>query len=197
MRELILKMSMTLDGFVASADGGLKWFLDTRDEQGMEWTLGVISNASLHIMGSGAFQQMSAYWPTAVGPFAAVMNQVPKAVFSKRGAAILPEIKSAPVALQPGAESWAQAQVIDGDLTAEIQKLKAQDGKPIIAHGGAAFGRSLVAAGLVDRYALAIHPVVIGQGMPLFTGLSSPRYLELVSSMSAPRGTLGNIYRPA
>jgi dihydrofolate reductase len=196
MRELILKMSMTIDGFVASADGGRKWFMDTRDEKGMEWTFGVISDASLHIMGSGSFKEMAAYWPTASGPFAATMNHVPKAVFSKQGAAILPRADSL-AGLQPEAQSWAEAYVATGELKEEIQKLKAQDGRPIIAHGGARFGRSLVASGLVDRYAIAIHAVAIGQGQPLFAGLTEPRYLKLLSSASFPRGTVANIYSPA
>jgi hypothetical protein len=47
--------------------------------------------------------------------------------------------------LQPGAESWAQAYVGSGDLAEEIAKLKAEEGKPILAHGGVSFARSLVA----------------------------------------------------
>lgn len=37
--------------------------------------------------------------------------------------------------------------------------MKARQGKPIIAYGGASFARSLVAHGLVDQYALRVHPV--------------------------------------
>ncbi len=39
-------------------------------------------------------------------------------------------------ALQPGAESWAQAYVAGGDLVEEVTKLKEQDGKPMFAYGG-------------------------------------------------------------
>ena len=60
--------------------------------------------------------------------------------------------------LQPGAESWAEAYVASGDLAEEIAKLKAQEGKPIIAHGGVSFARSLVAQGLVDQFALMWPP---------------------------------------
>ena len=110
-------------------------------------------------MGSRTFQDMAAYWPTSSQVFAPPMNQIPKAVFSRRGTVVLKASDTTaalrdaranagphPSAnLQPGGDSWGHAYVASGDLAEEIAKLKAQDGKPIIAHGGASFARSLVA----------------------------------------------------
>ena len=108
------------------------------------------------------------------------MNQIPKAVFSRQGPAILgkvaaalddisakAEIGQAP-GLQPGAESWAEAYLAGGDLAEEIATLKAEEGKPVIAHGGVSFARSLIAQGLVDQFALLVIPVALGKGLPLF-----------------------------
>jgi dihydrofolate reductase len=210
MRELILKMSMSVDGFVGSPDGGVKWIFD-KDQEAIAWTVETVWNASLHIMGSRTFRDMAAYWPTSTEVFAPPMNQIPKAVFSKQGPAILkadgataaftdaranaPTGRSAQ--MQPGAESWAQAYVASGDLAEEVAKLKAQNGKPIIAHGGASFARSLVAQGLVDQYALMVHPVALGKGLPVFSDLTEPRRLKLVSSKAFPKGSVAQIYRPA
>ncbi|HEV2441626.1 MAG TPA: dihydrofolate reductase family protein [Steroidobacteraceae bacterium] len=211
MRELILKMSISIDGFVASSDGGAKWIFETGDAKSAEWTVKTIWDASLHIMGGRTFRDMAAYWPTSTEVYAPPMNQIPKAVFSKQGASILhgadttaalrdalanarPEQRGA---LQPGADSWTQAYVATGDLKDEITKLKAQHGKPIIAHGGSSFARSLVALGVIDQYALLVHPVALGKGQPLFAGLSAPRILELVSSTTFPRGSVAQVYRPA
>jgi dihydrofolate reductase len=210
MRELILKMSMSLDGFVGGADGGIRWLFD-HDPEAMAWTVEIISNAGLHIMGSRTFHDMAAYWPTSTEIFAPPMNRIPKAVFSKRGAAVLAaadtttalkdaraDAKDGPsVALQPGAESWAQAHVASGDLAEEIAKLRAQPGKPIIAHGGAGFARSLVAEGLVDEYVLLVHPVALGKGLPIFSGLAAPQRFKLVRTKTFPRGAMAQIYRPA
>ncbi|MER8535628.1 dihydrofolate reductase family protein [Mesorhizobium sp. M1005] len=124
-------------------------------------------------MGGRSFHDMAARWPTSCEQFAAPMNQIPKAVFSRRGPEIPREVsKSAaldearavnagtrqPAELQPGGESWAEAYVASGDLAEEVAKLKAQEGKPIIAHGGVSFARSLVAQGLVDQLALMVAP---------------------------------------
>jgi dihydrofolate reductase len=209
MRKLILKMSMSLDSFVGGPEGELKWVF-SGDQEAVAWSVETVWNASLHIMGSRVFQDMAAYWPTATEVFAPPMNQIPKAVFSKQGPAVLKVAATTKGLrdtqaqagdtqtgqLQPGAESWAEAYVASGDLTHEIARLKAQDGKPIIAHGGAAFARSLIARNLVDEYALLVHPIALGKGLPIFSDLSAPRPLRLVSSKAFPGGAVAQIYRP-
>jgi dihydrofolate reductase len=210
MRELILKMHMSIDGFVATADGGIKWVF-SNDQEAVAWTVNTVWNASLHIMGSRTFHDMAAYWPTSTEVFAPPMNQIPKAVFSMQGAATLKAAnttaalrdarsnfgKDQPTQLQSGAESWAQAYVASGELADEIAKLKAKEGKPIIAHGGASFARSLVAQGLVDEYALMVHPVALGKGLPIFSDLAMPRPFKLMSSKAFPAGSVAQIYRRA
>jgi dihydrofolate reductase len=210
MRDLILKMSISIDGFVGGADGGLRWIFNG-DQAAIAWTVETVWNAGLHVMGSRTFRDMAAYWPTSTEVFAPPMNRIPKAVFTRQGEAILKTGNttaalrdarahagsSQTAELQPGAESWTEAYVASGDLAQEVARLKAQDGKPIIAHGGAGFARSLIAAGLVDQYALLMHPVALGKGLPIFSDLAGPRRLELVSSKAFPKGAMAQIYRPA
>lgn len=177
----------------------------------MSWTVETVWNASLHIMGSLTFQDMAAYWPTSTEVFAPPMNQIPKAVFSRQGLAALKAANTTAALrdaranagtgqsaqLQPGAESWAEAYVAAGALADEVAKLKAQDGKPIIAHGGASFARSLIAADLVDQYVLLVHPIALGKGLPIFSDIAMPRRLKLMSSKTFPAGAVAQIYRPA
>lgn len=210
MRELILTMSMSLDGFVSGPDGEIDWIF-SGDQQAIAWKLEVVSNAGLHIMGSRTFKDMAAFWPTSTGVFAPPMNRIPKAVFSRQGPAVLKAtgttrgLKDARAdaggtstgPLQPGAESWGEAYVASGDLAEEIAGLKARDGRPIVAHGGAAFARSLVAGGLVDQYMLMVHPVVLGKGLPIFSEVAAPRRLERTGSTAFPGGAVALIYRPA
>ena len=210
MRELILKMSISVDGFVAGPDGGIKWVFGS-DQQAKAWVVETIWEAGLHIMGARTFHDMAAWWPTSTDQFAPPMNQIPKAVFSRQGPAILSTVNTTaalddaradagtgqPAEPQPGAESWAQAYVASGDLAEEIATLKAQAGKPIVAHGGASFARSLVAQGLVDQFALMVHPMVLGQGLPLFSELAAPMPLKLISSKAFPGGAVAQVYRPA
>jgi dihydrofolate reductase len=142
---------------------------------------------------------MAAYWPTSTDMFAPPMNEIPKAVFSRQGPAILANVAGTggSAELQPGAESWAEAYVASGDLADEIAKLKAQEGKPIMAHGGASFARSLIAQGLVDQFTLLVHPVALGKGLPVFSELAAPTRLKLMSSKVFPGGSVAQIYRAA
>ena len=210
MRDLILKMSMSLDGFVSDMDGRNTWMFGA-DQEAKAWSVDYIWNAGLHIMGSRTFRDMAAWWPTSTDQFAAPMNQIPKAVFSRRGStaktgntsAALDEARAvnagngSSAALQPGADSWADAYVASGDLADEIATLKAQDGKPIMAHGGVSFARSLVAAGLVDQFALFVAPVALGKGLPLFCELAAPMPLKLISARAFPGGAVAQMYRAA
>ena len=200
MRDLILKMFMSLDGFVGSTDGTLGALMPPPDPEAKAWNAQRAWDTSLHIVGSRTFQMWAGYWPTSTDVFSAPMNQIPKAVFSRQGPAILETaraIQDKGGALQPGAESWAQAYVASGDLVEEVTRLKAQDGKPMFAYGGVTFARSLIAHGLVDQLELAITPVVLGQGVSIFNELTQPRRLTLVSSKAFTKGTVVQVYRPA
>lgn len=195
MRELILTMAMSLDGFVSDPTGEADWIRDG-DQEAIAWKVENLSNAGLHIMGSRTFQRMAAFWPTATGVFASLMNEIPKAVFSRQGPAVLKAAGTPSGQLQPGAESWSEAYVASGDLAEEIARLKSQNGKPIVAHGGAAFARSLIARGLVDQYRLVVHPLALGKGLPIFSDVNPPKRLSLISSKAFSLGSVAQVYRP-
>jgi dihydrofolate reductase len=177
---------MSLDGFVSDLAGTNAWMFGG-DPEAVAYGVEMTWNASLHIMGSRSFEVMAPFYPTSTIPFAPAMNEIPKAVFSKRGPALLKNLTG----------NWAEAYVAAGDLNEEIAKLKTQDGKPIVAHGGASFARSLVAQGLVDEFILGVHPIALGRGLPLFSELAVPRPLKLVSSKAFPGGVVSQVYRPA
>ena len=155
---------------------------------------------------------MIAYWPYSTEPFAAPMNEIPKIVFSKKGITALNKpglttgafkdstIYSDEKGLKdntitsPGV-SWTDAEIIGGDLETEIKQLKEQPGKDLLAHGGAGFAQSLAKLNLIDEYRLLIHPVALGQGLPLFSALPNQLYLKLISTTVFDSGIVANVYR--
>lgn len=197
MRKLIMKMSISIDGFVSGTSGGNDWIFKTGDEESKAWSVASIRQAGLIIMGRKSFEGMAPYWPTAPGPFAAPMNEIPKALFTKKGFKGIDPGHTTTAELSPAAASWAGARVLDGEIAEEIRELKAEPGKPIVAIGGAGFMQSLIATGLIDEYALAIHPVALGSGLPIFTDLAIPLYLKLVDSKTFPGGVTAKTYHPA
>src|ERR1051325_942310 len=163
MRQLILKMSISADGFVGGPNGEIDWIFKTFDAGATAWTMDTIWNAGAHLMGSRTFRDMAAYWPTSTEPFAAPMNEIPKVVFSRTGSigqatttrALEDEtrLRTPPEASAPSNPgSWTTPIIASGDLAAEIARLNRQDGKPLLAHGGASLAQSLVKEGLIDEY---------------------------------------------
>jgi dihydrofolate reductase len=82
MASLVLKMSVSLDGYVAPIDGSADWVAAGRSDDGASWTVETLSNAGAHLMGAATYAGWAAYWPGASGPFAKPMNEIPKVVFS-------------------------------------------------------------------------------------------------------------------
>ena len=193
MRKLIMKMSVSLDGFVAGSNGEKDWVFKTGDEESLAWSVGKIRDAGLIIMGRKSFETMAPYWPTATGPFSAPMNEIPKAVFTRKGFKAVDCMPTA-AGQSPAVASWTEARVFDGDLAEGIRELKAKSGKPVVALGGAEFMQGLIATGLIDEYHLAVHPVALGTGLRIFTGLERPQYLKLVETKVFPKGILGQTY---
>lgn len=181
MRRLILKMHLSLDGYVATAAGDNRFIFASLDDGLTAWIVAGVWEAGLHIMGRKTYRDMAAYWPGSTEPFAPPMNEIPKAVFSR-------SLAAAP---------WGETEIVRGELSGEIARLKAQPGKDILAHGGASFARSLIAADLVDEYQLVTHPAVLGRGLPIFSDVADRRDMTLVASRSFAKGALANIYRRA
>ena len=213
MRKLVLKMSISVDGFVAGPNGELDWIFRSSAPDSRASVINTLNEAGVHIMGSQSYGDMAAFWPYAETPMAAPMNDIPKVVFSKSGikdGALGDRITKAFAeakarrAEQHGAapteavlKSWTDPTVARGDLAEEIRRLKEQPGNFILAHGGARFAQSLVASGLIDEYRLAIHPILLGQGLPLFSAPHSPVDLKLISMTTYSTGIVGAIYTPA
>lgn len=82
MRKLIIKMSISIDGFVAGINGETDWMFKNGDDQSRAWVLHICKTAGIHIMGRKTFEVMASYWPTATNSFAAAMNRIPKALFT-------------------------------------------------------------------------------------------------------------------
>ena len=70
MRDVILYMSMSLDGFVDS-DREHPGVAIPEGAELKQWKLDHISKAGAHLMGRVTYQQMSSYWPQSHDPYAA------------------------------------------------------------------------------------------------------------------------------
>lgn len=181
-RRLLLYMSASLDGFAARRDGTMDWLGEKRPhaayrQRGVAELLG---QTGVLVLGRRSAEQMAQAWPGSQSPTGELMNALPKVVFSSTLTHL----------------DWSNARTSDRPVEEEIPELKQQPGKDIVVFGGASFARSLAAHGLIDEYRINVHPVAIGDGLPLLHGLQEPLRLELVASTVWADGPITQTYIP-
>jgi dihydrofolate reductase len=86
-------------------------------------------------------------------------------------------------------------EIVAGDAVEFVRRLREEPGKDICVMGGGDLARSLFDAGLIDEIGFNIHPVLLGQGIPLFHELKSQIDLELLDSQRFKNGCVYVLYR--
>lgn len=182
--QLILHMSVSLDGFVAHSDGVIDWHApDAGPDHGgrrHRANLELLGQIGAIVMGRGAYEDMSAGWSGSANPMAQLMNGLPKVVFSRS----LTEV------------TWNNARICRAPLEEEVPALKADADQDLVVFGGARIAHSLMRHRLIDEYRLTIHPVALGEGLGLMHGLPEPQRLELISSTTYADGCVAQVFRP-
>lgn len=88
------------------------------------------------------------------------------------------------------------AALISNNVEEEVKKLKQQEGKDIHLFGGAGLITTFVNANLIDVYELAVHPIILGAGKPLFKDIKERTKLRLVDSKAYQTGLVMLTYKP-
>ena len=69
---------------------------------------------------------------------------------------------------------------INANIKERVLEIKQQAGKNIWLYGGAKIITTFLNLDLIDEYRLAVHPVILGKGKPLFQNIKERHRLELV-----------------
>jgi dihydrofolate reductase len=180
-RKVVLKMVMSLDGFVTSPDGTHEWMFEWFGDDSGEWNRRALDAAGVHAMGRRSYEIMGPHWAASEGPIATAMNEKPKAVFSRT-------LENA---------EWGPVEIFGGDLSAAIATLKARnDEGTILVHGGPNFATSMTRLGLVDEYQLTTVPIAIGAGRSPFAELREHLKFDVVEEERFRSGALAQILVP-
>lgn len=172
---------MSVDGYIAGPNGEMQWMVWNWDEELKNYIKEITEPVDCIVLGRKLAQGFIPYWasnPEFEG--ADKINNTPKVVFTKT----------------LGKSEWKNTVLAKGELKDEITNLKKQEGKDIIAYGGASFVSSLIRQDLIDEYHLLINPTAIGNGMPIFKELESTLKLRLVRSKAYDCGIVVLYYEP-
>lgn len=185
MRKIILFMHISLDGFVAGPNGETDWMKHDSEAQAYVQRLHGRTDAAL--FGRVTYNEMASYWPTVLSNPASSQADRNHAEWQKTAQKIV-------VSKTLKHADWENTLIISGNLTEEVNKLKAQTGKDIWLMGSPTLGQSLIALDLIDEYLLNMSPVILGQGKPLFANIDHQINLELVESHSYKSGAVNLVY---
>src|SRR6266498_5638726 len=166
MRKLIMWNIITLEGYF---EGNKTWdlpFLEVIWGQELEKiSIEQLKSADFLVFGRVTYEGMAAYWKTAEGEIAELMNKIPKLVFSRT-------LKSV---------DWNNSTLVKGSASAEISKLKTQGNRDMYVFGSANLSETFINDNLFDEYRIGVAPIIAGSGRPLFQKGIAPRPLTLVS----------------
>lgn len=86
-------------------------------------------------------------------------------------------------------------EIVSTDAAEFVRKLKQEEGKDICVMGGGDFAKTLFEADLIDEVGFNIHPVLLGQGIPLFHEMTRQINLELIECRTFKNGCVYVAYR--
>ena len=144
MQTLMVDFIISLDGYGAAEGWPGYWGLEGPEY--MRWLDEHEEHTSL--MGATTYRLMSEFAEQMPDePSLAGLTAMPKVVFSSTLKAPL---------------SWANTELVDGDAVEAVRAMKQEAGSPMRTIGSLALSRSLLQAGLVDRYRVVVFPVITG-----------------------------------
>jgi dihydrofolate reductase len=172
-------MHVSLDGFVAGPNGELNWA--KVDEELFDYVGKRISEGDTALYGRVTYQMMENYWPTAADKPSATRHDIEHSKwYSKVHKVVLSKtMKEAEL---------TNTKIISDNLSDRINEIKQQPGKDILLFGSPTATHSLIQLNLIDGYWLFVNPIILGQGIPLFTNINDKIKLNLLSTRQFTSG---------
>ena len=190
MSDLVLTMTMSLDGFLCGPGGELDWMTQAPDAEFSRDNVAFFDRFDRGFIGYPTASGMLPYWLNVASN--------PQAPASERALAeALNKLRPILISNREEPVPWQNAELLvvhdDQELADAVRAEKDKPGKDLGVPGGVRTARTFIRLGLVDEYVLTVHPVALGSGKRMFT---SPTALELIDTRTYPSGVARSRYRP-
>lgn len=166
MRKIILNLAVSLDGFIAGPNGEYDWCLTDAD-YGLTPFIGSVDAT---LMGRKTYEvvlQFGAPYPTLTNyVFSRTINN----------------------------SEFNNVVFVDEDIPSFVKNLKEKPGKDIWLYGGGEIIDQLMAHNDVDELILSIHPILLGNGIPLFKKHNHRTHFKLKDAIKYESGLVQLIY---
>lgn len=185
MRNLILFMHTSLDGFVAGPQGEMNW-IKFNDEL-FDYVGTVTNKTDTALYSRVTYEMMQNYWPNAAQKPDATKHDIEHSAWYS-------EVSKVVLSRTMSEKGLVNTLIISNQIADNINKIKNQDGKKIIIFGSPGASHALISEDLIDEYWLFVNPVLLGEGIPLFKGVSKTTRLNLLESKTFSCGVIALHY---
>jgi dihydrofolate reductase len=175
MGRLIVSAQMTMDSVMDQIEG---WFDEHGDMEGH----GVeeLRAADALILGRETYEVLSTVWAAGSGPYAKLINAIPKYVASTT---------------LTGPLGW-NAQLLGADTAEAVAEVKRAHEGSLLSYGCGALASFLAHRRLIDEVRFWLHPVIWGDGVRPFHAGQVPVRLRLISASPYSTGVVRLSYQP-
>ena len=158
MRKVVLRLAVSLDGFIEGPNGEYDWCIPNPEYDFNEF----FNRFDSIFVGRNTYQMSS---EMEGGPSG--FPKFKEYIFSTT----LGKVKDG-------------ATLIKDNIKTEVEKIKNEKGRDIWLFGGAGLATSLMNLGLIDELSIAVYPVLLGGGKPLFSNIKDRISLTLLNTKS-------------
>lgn len=174
LRKVVLYIATSIDNYIARKDGSVDWLDATPNPEKLDYGYySFYKDIDTTLMGNGTFQEVLGF--NVPFPYPDKTNYV----FSRNSG-----LKDSNV------------EFISEDIAGFVADLKQQKGKDIWLVGGGQINTILLNAGLVDEMIITRIPIVLGEGIPMFSGIPKETVLDLKKSEDFNNGIVQMTYVP-
>ncbi len=166
MPEIIYYVGASLDGYIATPDGGVEWLSPFNTDDEDYGYSEFYSSIDAALLGSGTYERSLA--------LGCDYSDKPCWVLSQRRIKVM----------NPDTIVTAQS---PRDVVAELEARKL---RRVYLVGGGKLAASFRAEALITQYIISIIPVILGSGIPLFASSGPEENLKLVENKSYPNGLI-------
>ena len=176
MKKVILDLAVTLDGFIEGPNGEIDWCV-MEDGDGSDF-IGFVAGVDTIFYGRVSYEMWGNFQPGEQA--SPVVREVYRSIPNKTRY-VFSTTKTG---------DNTKAIFINSNIRERVMEIKRQPGKDIWLYGGGRLIATFINLNLVDVYRLAVHPVLLGSGKPLFKDIKERVKLELIDTISSESGVV-------
>jgi dihydrofolate reductase len=186
MRKVVLFLHQSLDGYCATAKGGLEWI--PYNGALAKYAGRIVQTVGSPMYGRVTYEMMRDYWP-------ALLNDPSASSHEKEHAQWIDQVEKIVFSTTLDKQDWNNTTVISDNIEERVKTLKEKDGKDLVIFGSPTLARSLMKLNLIDEFQFTVSPVILGEGMTFMRSIEHKVNLELLDSEQLESGVVGLHYR--